>query len=116
MTDFDKMECKKLARARFYIDKLSEGINPFDGSVIDGDSVLNDIRLKNCFNYIYGVLEIHEEALSYLSDEPEPRRKKKPFELSERAIINIPVTQDFINVTGFVNNINTLIDKSTTKN
>ena len=46
-----------LARAQNYVEKMANGINPLDGSVIEDDSVLNNVRVSRCLFYVSGILK-----------------------------------------------------------
>lgn len=46
-----------LAWAQNYVEKMANGINPLDGSVIEDDSVLNNVRVSRCLFYVNGILK-----------------------------------------------------------
>ena len=48
MTDLDIMQ-----RAKVYMEKLAQGIDPISDQEIPEDSVLNNVRLARCFFYIH---------------------------------------------------------------
>ena len=50
-------ELEKLQRARMYINKLANGIDPLNGQSIESDSLLNNVRLSRCFFYVAEVLD-----------------------------------------------------------
>ncbi|MFI3229110.1 MAG: hypothetical protein R3Y23_02965 [Bacillota bacterium] len=61
-----------LKRAKMYINKLANGINPLDDSEVLDDSLLNEAKIIRCFFYI-------ENKLGELIDgdkEPKSRKKK----------------------------------------
>ena len=49
-------ELETLERAKIYMEKLANGINPIDGSVIPDEDVVNNVRLSRCFFYVSDVL------------------------------------------------------------
>lgn len=49
-------EMDKLKRARMYMEKLAEGIDPITDMELPSDTVLNNVRLSRCFCYVAGVL------------------------------------------------------------
>ena len=52
MTELEKME-----RAKMYMEKLANGINPIDDSPVpDGDTV-NNVRISRCFFFVSDILE-----------------------------------------------------------
>lgn len=52
MTDLDIMR-----RAKMYMEKLAQGIDPISDQEIPEDSVLNNVRLARCFFYMSGILD-----------------------------------------------------------
>ncbi len=50
-------EFEKLKRARMYIHKLANGIDPISNTCIEQDSILNNIRISRCFFYVVEVLD-----------------------------------------------------------
>ena len=50
-------ELETMQRAKMYLDKLAQGIDPISGEEMEQDSVLNNVRLARCFFYVSGVLE-----------------------------------------------------------
>ena len=52
MTDLDIMQ-----RAKGYLEKLAQGIDPISDQEIPEDSVLNNVRLARCFFYMSGILD-----------------------------------------------------------
>lgn len=51
MTELETME-----RARMYMEKLANGINPIDDTVVPHDEIVNNVRLSRCFFYVADVL------------------------------------------------------------
>lgn len=49
-------ELETIERAKMYMEKLANGINPIDGSVIPDEDVVNNVRLSRCFFYVADVL------------------------------------------------------------
>ena len=50
-------ELEIMQRAKMYMDKLAQGIDPITDAEVPEDSVLNNVRLARCFFYVSGVLE-----------------------------------------------------------
>ena len=50
-------ELEIMQRAKMYMDKLAQGIDPISGQEVPNDSVLNNVRLARCFFYVSGVLD-----------------------------------------------------------
>lgn len=45
-------ELETLQRAQMYMEKLANGINPIDGSIVPEGDVVNNVRLSRCFFYV----------------------------------------------------------------
>ena len=52
MTDLEVMQ-----RAKKYMDRLAQGIDPITGNEMPEDSLLNNVRLARCFFYVSGILQ-----------------------------------------------------------
>lgn len=50
-------ELETMQRAKMYMDKLAQGIDPISGLSFPEDSALNNVRLARCFFYVSGILE-----------------------------------------------------------
>lgn len=50
-------ELETVQRAKMYMDKLAQGIDPISGMPLPGDSALNQVRLARCFFYVSGILD-----------------------------------------------------------
>ena len=51
MTDLEVMQ-----RAKTYIDKLANGINPLDDTTLLGNDIVNNVRISRCLFYVSDVL------------------------------------------------------------
>ena len=49
-------ELEKIAYAKSFIDKLANGVNPIDDTVIPDGDVVNNVRLSRCFFYVSDIL------------------------------------------------------------
>ena len=50
-------ELETMQRAKMYLDKLSQGIDPITGNEVPEGEVLNNVRICRCLHYVSGVLE-----------------------------------------------------------
>ena len=50
-------ELETLERAKMYIDKLANGVNPLDDSTVPENDIVNNIRLSRCFFLCVGCPE-----------------------------------------------------------
>ena len=89
-------ELETLERARMYMEKLANGINPIDGSVIPDEDIVNNVRLSRCFFYVSDVLRqvIENGRLT-----PQKIIKKAPFtfpverEALDFSAVRIPISE-----------------------
>ena len=72
-------ELETLERAKMYMEKLANGINPIDGSVIPDEDIVNNVRLSRCFFYVSDVLRQVIENGGVTSQK---KIKKEPFSLT----------------------------------
>lgn len=49
-------ELEKIERAKMYIDKLANGINPIDDTTVPDGDIINNVRLSRCFFFVSDVL------------------------------------------------------------
>ena len=98
-------ELETMQRAKMYMDKLAQGIDPISNVELPEDSALNNVRLARCFFYVSGVLgkvidnggviggrpklqafSITAEQLSGIQLSPEPVRVTQLVELISGAV------------------------------
>ena len=51
MTDLEMIQ-----RAKIYTDKLANGINPLDNTIIPENDIINNVKISRCLFYISDVL------------------------------------------------------------
>lgn len=79
MTELEKME-----RAKMYMDKLANGINPIDDSAVPDEDTINNVRLSRCFFYVSDVLrQVIENGGIQSREKKEKSAPKLPFSLTE---------------------------------
>lgn len=49
-------ELEKIERAKMYIEKLANGINPIDNTIAPDEDIINHVRLSRCFFFVSDVL------------------------------------------------------------
>ena len=74
-------ELEKIQRAKMYMDKLANGINPVDDSLVPDEDVINNVRLSRCFFFVSDVLRqvIENGGVQPAADKKKP--KKRPLEI-----------------------------------
>ena len=50
-------ELETLERAKMYVDKLANGVNPLNDEPVDDDDIVNNVRISRCLFYVSSVLE-----------------------------------------------------------
>lgn len=77
-------ELEKIAYAKSFIDKLANGINPIDDSIIPDAEVVNNVRLSRCFFYVSDILRqvINNGGITPVPTVKEKKPKKLPYTLS----------------------------------
>ena len=100
-------EMETLERAKMYMEKLANGINPIDGNVIPDEDVVNNVRLSRCFFYVADVLR---QVIDNGGVAPQKKVKKEQFTLSverrnafEFSETPIPITE----ISKRINNLST---------
>ena len=101
-------ELEKINRAKIYIEKLSNGIDPITNNKLPDDNVLNNERLSRCFFYVADILQQVVENGGEVGKKPESQ--KLPFEITNEQIRKIPLSNVPIPVTAVCDNINSVID------
>ena len=77
-------ELEKIAYAKSFIDKLANGVNPIDNSMIPDGDVVNNVRLARCFFYVSDILRqvIENGGITPAPIVKETGHKKQPYFLS----------------------------------
>ena len=68
-------ELEIMKRAKMYMDKLAQGIDPITDREMEDDAVLNNVRLTRCFFYVSGILDQVIANDGFVGAKP----KKNPF-------------------------------------
>ncbi len=100
-------ELETLQRAKMYIDKLANGINPIDDSVIPDGDVVNNVRLSRCFFYVSDVLR---QVIDNGGVVKPKKTRKVPFDISFEQIQKYPFSDDSVPLSKIAERINELID------
>ena len=98
-------ELEIMHRAKMYMEKLAQGIDPISNQEIPEDSVLNNVRLARCFFYVSGVLNQVIANGGNVKKTP-----KKDFYVTEEELRRIAVSQEPTQITQFVDRIMNVIN------
>ncbi len=99
-------ELETMQRAKMYLDKLAQGIDPITNQEVSEDSVLNNVRLTRCFFYVSGVLDQVIANGGVVGGKP----KLQPFAVDVDQLAKIQPSQDPVRVTQLVEMISAAVD------
>ena len=74
-------ELEKIERARMYMDKLANGINPIDDTMAPDEDIINNVRLSRCFFYVSDILRQVIENGGVGATEKPKKEKKEPLQI-----------------------------------
>ncbi len=98
-------EIEKIQRAKMYLDKLANGINPLDDTPLPEEDIVNNVRITRCLHYVSEVLgQVIENGGT---DFPED---KVPFAISNEQLAGYPMSETPLRITEITNRINALVD------
>lgn len=100
-------ELEKMQKAKMYIDKLANGINPIDDVFAADTDVINNVRVSRCLFYVSDILRqvIDNNGVASKSKAP-----KHPFSISPERISQFPISDKPIPVSEIAKRINDLAD------
>ena len=93
-------ELEIMQRAKMYMDKLSQGIDPITDREMPEDAVLNNVRLARCFFYVSDVLGKVIANDGYVG--AKPKVKLEPFAIHPDQLAKIQVSQVPVRITQLV--------------
>ena len=106
-------ELETLLRAKTYIDKLANGINPLTDAPVSDDDCINQVRISRCLFYVSNVLRRVLEAEN--STKPAKKPKKGDFTISKDELAQYDLEDTPIPVSEIAKRINSLIDSESVK-
>ena len=92
-------ELETMQRAKMYLDKLAQGIDPISGQEIPNDSVLNNVRLARCFFYVSGILD------QVIANGGRAISGEKNFYITQEEISRLQPSQEALRITQFADRI-----------
>ena len=106
-------ELEKVMRAKMYIDKLAEGINPIDDSYVADEDVINNVRISRCLFYVADVLQ----QVIDNGGEPkkETRHRKTSFCLTDEQKEELVVSEIPLCISEIVKDMNEVADRDNCK-
>lgn len=92
-------ELETMQRAKMYLDKLAQGIDPISGQEIPEDSCLNNVRLARCFFYVSGVLEKVIQNDGFVGSKP--RVSRTEFVITPQQLASVILPPQPLRITEF---------------
>ncbi|MGN1025298.1 MAG: hypothetical protein ACI4P4_02715 [Faecousia sp.] len=99
-------ELETMQRAKMYMDKLAQGVDPITGQELPEDSALNNVRLARCFFYVSDVLGQVIANGGVIGARP----KLQPFSITMEQLSKVRISQEPIRVTQLVEMIGAAVD------
>ena len=99
-------ELETMQRAKMYLDKLAQGIDPISNQEVPEDSVLNNVRLARCFFYVSDVLGKVIDNGGMIGGKP----KLQTFAISADQLTRVQISQELVRVTQLVDMISEAVD------
>ena len=107
-------EIDKLRRAKLYMDKLTNGVDPNSGMRVHEDDIVRDSRVIACFEYISRVLEWEIESFENRPTTPEKPRRRRVF-INDNQFSQLQLNYGECKVSDITNEINRVIVDNGTK-
>ena len=99
-------ELETMQRAKMYLDKLAQGIDPITNQEVPEDSVLNNVRLARCFFYVSDVLGKLIDKGGIIGRKP----KLQTFTISPDQLAQVRVSQEPVRITQLVDRIGAVVE------
>ncbi len=100
-------ELERLVYAKELVDKMADGINPLDDTVLPEDDLLNNIKISRCMFYVSQVLR---QAIECGGTLDKKKNSKQPFSVTAEQLEKYEFAQTPISLTEIARKINALND------
>lgn len=100
MTDFEIMQ-----RAKSYIDKMANGINPITDKEAAETDMINNVLISRCLFYVSDVLR---QVIENGGTVPKVKKKKEPFHLTAEQLSGFRFSDEPIPISEITNRFNAL--------
>ena len=100
-------ESEKLLKAKSYLDKLANGINPITNELASENDTINNIHISRCLFYVSDVLR------NLIENNNNPQKKKNskiPISVTPQRLADYVFDDNPITVTEITKKLNSLID------
>lgn len=103
-------ELETVQRAKMYMDKLAQGIDPISDQELPEDASLNNIRLARCFFYVSGILEQVIQNGGYVGNV-----QKTEFSITPEQLAKVQIPAYPIRITEFADALLQAVGSNTMK-
>ena len=100
-------EREVLLRAKEYIEKLANGVNPLDDSKVGDDDIVNNVRISRCLFYVANVLQ---DVINRKSRVRSSKSKREKFDISQEQIDKIEIVKNPITISELIGKINSFVN------
>lgn len=104
-------ELETMQRAKMYLDKLAQGIDPITNQEVSEDSVLNHVRLARCFFYVSDVLGQVIANGGVVGG----KQRMQPFAVNSEQLSKVQISLEPVRVTQLADRIQAVVDNPNMK-
>lgn len=108
-------ELETIQRAKMYMDKLANGINPIDDMQVPEDDTINNVRLSRCFFFVSDVLRRVIENGGVTPQNTTKKSGKIPFKLTDSERKKFEISPTPVSISEISKRLNALIDPKSMK-
>jgi len=108
-------ELEKIERAKTYMDKLANGMNPIDDTMAPDEDIINNVRLSRCFFFVSDVLRQIIENGGITSSAAGKKTKKIPLSIPFDKRSQFDYSEKPIPASEIAKRVNALVDTENMK-
>lgn len=110
-------ELETIERAKMYLDKMANGIDPLTDKPVSEQDMINNVRVSRCLFFVSDVLRrvLENGGIGRNAVKAEQRVIKSPFSLSPEQSAGFAYSEQPLQISEIVRRINALIDVDTTE-
>lgn len=94
-------------RAKTYIEKLANGINPLTDEPVADEDVVNNVRISRCFFYVADVLDC---VIRNGGIEKKPKKRRKSFSITDEQLNDFAYSDYPISLSQIIERVGALVD------
>lgn len=104
-------ELDTIKRARMYLAAMSEGKNPLTGQEEGEGSILHQVRIARCLDYVVGILDKVIQNGGEIGPAGRPKKIKRflPFSLTDEQLDGLTAEPKAISISALLHKVNDLI-------